>query len=274
MIVDGRQIATAILTRLKREVSGMRRKPVLAVILVGDDKPSTTYVRNKQKSAEQVGIKFLLYKFPTSISESQLISKIRGIQNQNLDGIIVQLPLPKKFDKRKVLNQLNPEIDVDCLTWISLGRLVIADNKLIPPSPAAVLEILKKHRVDLTGKHVVLVGQGDLIGKPLANILSHMPVTLTTCNKETRNLAQYTRQADILITGVGRAGLITADMIKKDAVVIDAGVSFLKGHMRGDIDFAKISKKAKLVTPTPGGVGPITVAKLLENTVAIAKTKK
>ncbi|MBX4205304.1 MAG: bifunctional 5,10-methylenetetrahydrofolate dehydrogenase/5,10-methenyltetrahydrofolate cyclohydrolase [Candidatus Doudnabacteria bacterium] len=273
-IVDGKSIANSILARLRRQVSGMKRKPVLAVVLVGEDKPSEVYVKHKQAAALSVGIKFLLYKFPAGISQEQLISKIRGIQNQALDGIIVQLPLPAKFDKKKVLNELNPDIDVDCLSWVSLGKLVIHDNNLVPPSPGAVLEILKYHKINLKGKHVVLVGQGDLIGKPLTNILIHMPVTLTTCNKETQNLGKITRDADILITGVGRYQLIKASMIKQGAVVIDAGVSFKAGKMYGDIDFGPVSKKAALVTPTPGGVGPITVAKLLENTVLIAKNRK
>jgi len=274
IIVDGKKIASGILDRLAAEVRGMKRKPVLAVVLVGDDKPSIAYVRNKQQAAQKVGIKFLLYKFSASISEEELIRKIRGIQLQTLDGIIVQLPLPPKFDKKKVLNQLNPDIDVDCLSWVSLGKLVIHDNNLVPPSPAAVLEIFKYYKIQLKGKHLVLVGQGDLIGKPLTNILIHMPVTLTTCNKETRNLSSITKQADILITGVGKYNLIKAPMVKTSAVVIDAGVSFKNGKMHGDIDFNNVAKKARLVTPTPGGVGPITVAKLLENTVAIAKMKK
>ncbi len=272
-IVDGKKIANAILIRLKREVSKMKRKPVLAVVLVGDDQPSATYVKNKSAAAAFVGIKFLLYKFPATISESDLLNKIIDIQKQNLDGIIIQLPLPKKFDKKRVLNELNPDIDVDCLSWVSLGKLVIHDNNLVPPSPGAILEILKYHKVDLRGKHVVLVGQGDLIGKPLTNVLIHMPLTLTTCNKETKNLAKITREADILITGVGKSNLIQAGMVKKGAVVIDAGVSFVNGKVRGDVDFENISKVASLITPVPGGVGPITVAKLLENTVEIAKSK-
>jgi methylenetetrahydrofolate dehydrogenase (NADP+)/methenyltetrahydrofolate cyclohydrolase len=273
-IVDGKKIANAILARLKNEVSRMKRKPVLAVVLVGDDKASETYVKNKQAAAADVGIKFLLHKFPSSIHQDELIKKIRSIQNQDLDGIIVQLPLPKKFDKKKVLNELNPDIDVDCLSWVSLGKLVIHDNNLVPPSPGAILEILKYHKVNLLGKHVVLVGQGDLIGKPLTNVLIHMPLTLTTCNKETKNLGKFTKEADVLITGVGKSNLIRPGMVKKGAVVIDAGVSFANGKMQGDVDFEKVSAIASLITPVPGGVGPITVAKLLENTLTIAKSRK
>jgi methylenetetrahydrofolate dehydrogenase (NADP+)/methenyltetrahydrofolate cyclohydrolase len=273
MIIDGRKIADGILARLKRQVSAMKVKPRLAVILVGDDKASETYVRNKQQAATLVGIKFDLHKFPASISENELIKQIRQIQKNSLDGIIIQLPLPKKFNKKTVLNELDPNIDVDGLSWVSLGKLVIHDNTLVPPSPGAVLEIIKHSKVDIKGKHIVLVGQGDLIGKPLTNILIHMPVTLTTCNKETKNLPKITKTADILIAGVGKYNLIRGNMVKKGAVVVDAGVSFYKGKMYGDINLEEVAKIAAAVTPTPGGVGPITVAKLLENTVKLAQQK-
>jgi len=274
MIVEGRKIAEQILSKLSREVAAMERKPSLAVVLVGDDKASATYVRNKELAAKRVGIKFSLHKFPETISQESLIENIKSIQNPTLDGIIIQLPLPVKFDKKKVLNALNPNIDVDCLSWVSLGKLVVGENALVPPSPDAVLEVLRHYKINLKGKHVVLVGQGDLIGKPLTNILIHQPVTLTTCNKQTKDLKKITLDADILITGVGKRNLISADMIKKGAVVIDVGVSFVKNKMYGDVDFAKVAKKASLITPTPGGVGPITVAKLLENTVLNASLKK
>jgi methylenetetrahydrofolate dehydrogenase (NADP+)/methenyltetrahydrofolate cyclohydrolase len=272
-IVDGKKIANGILINLKQQVSQMNRKPHLAVVLVGDDKASATYVRHKQLAAEFVGIRFTLHKFSSDLSQEKLIENIKTIQNPDLDGLIIQLPLPKKFDKKKVLNVLDPSIDVDCLTWVSLGKLVIHDNNLVPPSPGAVLEILKHYKIDWKGKHVVLVGQGDLIGKPLTNIFIHEPVTLTTCNKQTKDLIKFTKAADILITGVGKPRLIKSNMVKKGAVVIDAGVSFVRGKISGDVDFKNVIKVAKLITPVPGGVGPITVAKLLENTVALAKTK-
>lgn len=273
-IVDGKTIAEKLLKKLKGQIQNLGLRPHLAVVLVGNDKPSETYVRKKQEAAKETGIRFSLYKFPAGIQEGKLISEIKKIQRQSLSGLIVQLPLPKKLDKRKILNVLDPEIDVDFLTWESLGKLVIGENILVPPSPAAILEILKYYRISLPGKHIVLVGQGDLIGKPLTNLLMHLPVTLTTCNKDTKNLAEITRKADILICGVGKANLIRARMVKKGAVVIDAGVSFVGRKMHGDVDFQKVSKIASLITPTPGGVGPITVAKLLQNVVASEILKK
>src|SRR3989338_7407743 len=188
-IVNGNEIAQKILSGLKSEIEKSRLNAHLATVLVGNDKPSATYVRKKKEAAEQIGVKFSLYSFPADIMEEDLIAKMQQIQNQDLSGIIVQLPLPHSLDKKKVLNAIRPEMDVDFLTWESLGKLVIAENVLIPPSPGAVLEVLNQYKVNLTGKHIVLVGQGDLIGKPLTNLLIHMPVTLTTCNKETKNLA-------------------------------------------------------------------------------------
>ncbi len=271
IVVNGKKIADSILQKLKLRIQKQKLRPSLAVVLVGDDKPSATYIRKKAEAAKSIGVKFYLHKFPANIAESKLIAEIKKIQEQKLSGIIVQLPLPKNLDKKKVLNALKPDLDIDFLTWESLGKLVIAENVLIPPSPGAILEILNYYKINLKGKNIVLVGQGDLIGKPLTNLLMHMPVTLTTCNKDTKHLDRITKTADILITGVGKANLIKSGMVKKGAIVIDAGVSFVGKKMYGDINFDEVSKIASIITPTPGGVGPITVAKLLENVVAIAK---
>ena len=273
-VVNGKHIAEDILNKLRLKIKQEKLTPRLAVVLVGSNKASVSYVRRKQEAAESIGMRFSLYRFPENIKLSDLVFELKNIQSEELDGIIVQLPLPKQLDKKTVLNQLDPEIDVDFLTWVSLGRLLIGETNMIPPAPGAVMEILKRYKIDLKGKHIVLVGSGDLIGKPLKNILVKLPITLTVCNKDTVNLAKYTRMADILVTGVGKPNLIKKNMIKKGAVVIDAGVSFEKEKLRGDVDFKSVAKIASLITPTPGGVGPITVAKLLENTVTISKTRK
>lgn len=273
IIVDGNLVAAKILERIKKEVVRLKVKPYLAVVLVGRDPASETYIRKKQEAADLVGIKFSLYRFSETIEQKNLIAEIKDIQQQPLSGIIIQMPLPPHLDKRVVLNVLDPHLDVDFLTWESLGKLVIGENILLPPAPGAVFEILKFYKVSILGKHVVMVGQGDLIGKPLTNLLLHQPVTFTVCNKDTKNLAELTNQADILITGAGKYNLIRDFMVKEGVVVIDAGVSFYQKKMYGDVNFAEVVVKASLITPTPGGVGPITVAKLLENTVAIAKVK-
>jgi methylenetetrahydrofolate dehydrogenase (NADP+)/methenyltetrahydrofolate cyclohydrolase len=273
IIVDGKLIAGKILSRTRTMRASLNFVPVLAVIQVGEDLASATYIRKKKEAAEAVGVRFLLYKFSSSISQSDLAGEIKKIQQQDLSGLIIQLPLPQSIDKRKILNLLDPALDVDYLSWVSLGKLMIGDFELVPPAPSAILEILKFHKVPLKGKHVVVVGQGDLIGKPLVNLFLREPVTLTTCNRDTKDLGKITRQADILISGVGKYNLIRGLMVKKGAAVIDAGFVLHKGKMSGDVNVEEVAKVAALVTPTPGGVGPVTVAKLLENTVELACRK-
>ncbi|MBU1131228.1 bifunctional methylenetetrahydrofolate dehydrogenase/methenyltetrahydrofolate cyclohydrolase [Patescibacteria group bacterium] len=276
-IVDGKQIASTILQGLKPRVESIKERggrPALAVVLVGNDKPSHTYVKKKEKSAQEIGIDFFKFELPTGISKKSLISEIQKVQSENqLSGLIIQLPLPQPLtdDTREIVNQINQDIDVDCLTYQSLGRVMMGVNQLTPPTPSAILEILKHHRVDLKGKYVVLIGRGNLIGRPLASMLMHEPVTLTVCGKECRDLSSYTKAADIIITGVGKSNILTGEMVKEGAVIIDAGVCFDGEKMSGDVDFETVEPKASLITPVPGGVGPITVAKLLENTVINAE---
>lgn len=272
-IVDGNLIARKILDRLKAEVRRLNTPPHLGVVLVGASGASLSYIQKKKREALNIGMRFSLYHFPTAVSMRELREEIRVVQAKDLTGIIVQLPLPKNFDKKIILNEIHPDLDVDCLTWVSLGKLITGENVLVPPSAAAVLEIFKHYKINLNGKHIVLVGQGELIGKPLTNILVKQPVTLTICGKETKDLKSHTSKADIIITGVGKKNLIRGNMVKKGAIVIDAGVSFENKKMHGDVNFAEVSKVASILTPTPGGVGPITVAKLLENTVLVAKRK-
>jgi methylenetetrahydrofolate dehydrogenase (NADP+) / methenyltetrahydrofolate cyclohydrolase len=275
MIVDGKKIAEKIFTRLQGEVSVLKEhdiNPKLGVFLIGNDRPSHTYVGKKGEACERIGVDFLLKEYEEDVTEGELIKEIKDVQkNENLTGLIVQLPLPRHIDAGRVIKHIKPEIDVDCLTEANLGKLITGKYTIEPPTPGAILEILKHHEVDVQGKRVVLMGMGTLIGRPLANLLFHMKATVLACNSSTKNPEELTRKADIIISGVGKHNLITGDMIKKDAVVIDAGVCFVDGKMYGDINFEEVSQKASLVTPTPGGVGPLTVAKLVENTIKCAK---
>jgi len=279
IIIDGRKIAAAILENLKPRVETIKKRglrPALAVLRVGQDKPSITYVRKKEESAQEIGVDFFKFEYPETISKEQLISEIEKVQTEHqLSGLILQLPVPEKLwpYTREIVNHINIDIDVDCLSHLALGRVMMNESPLVSPTPGAIMEILRFYQVDLAGKEVCLIGRGDLIGKPLAAMLLHEPVTLVTCGKSTVNLSHYTKSADIIITGVGKKDLLTGKMIKKGAVIIDAGVCFDNGKMFGDIDFESVNKKAAIVTPTPGGVGPITVAKLLENTVKVAEHK-
>lgn len=278
IIVSGKEIAQNIYQRLEKKVAVLKQKgiaPKLGVILVGGDLPSQTYVKKKGQAAGNLNIGFLLKNCPASTSTQGLIREIEKLQQKKykLTGLIVQLPLPKKINTGKALEAIDSKIDVDCLTQVNLGKLITGSYKIEPPTPGAILEILKHHKIELMGKSVALVGTGHLIGRPLANLLINQRATVTACNSKTPDLGKITRAADIVITGVGKHNLITGKMIKKGAVVVDAGVCFVDGKMYGDIDFNSVKKKAKLVTPTPGGVGPLTVAKLIENTVLCAENK-
>jgi len=277
-IVDGNIIAETILNNLKTRVAALKEKgvnPTLAVVLVGNDKASKMYIAKKQAAAVALGMTFLSFEFPENISQTALIVNLQKIQAENkLSGLIVQLPLPDDLwaNTRDIMDYIGLSIDVDCLSHTALGRVLMGEHFLIPPTPGAIMEILNQHKIDLTGKEVCLVGRGELIGKPLAGIFLSQPVTLKVCGKATKDLAKETKTADIIITGVGKKNILTGEMIKDGAVVIDAGICFDENNkICGDIDFNSITIKASLVTPVVGGVGPITVAKLLENTIRAAE---
>ncbi len=276
-IVEGKKIAASILTDLKERVFKLKQQgtqPALAVVIVGDDKPSHIYVKKKAEAAELVGVKFFKFSYPADITAADLLAEIKKIQTeQRLTGLIIQLPLPQSLEKdsAELINSVDPFLDVDCLTDVSLGRVLIGRNFLWPPTPAAILHILNYYQVDLTGKEICIVGRGEIIGKPLAAMLLHLPVTVTVCGRATQDLASYTKRADIVVSGVGTKNLISGEMIKRGAVVIDAGIFYDNGKVCGDIEFESVKSRASLLTPVPGGVGPITVAKLLENVVQVAE---
>ncbi len=273
--IQGKLIAQNILDSLKTRVSKLRRPPALSVVLVGNDPASEKYISQKEKAASHVGVDFSLHRFPSNISLEQLTEEVIRTQLRS-DAIIVQLPLPKQIGKKyvsEVLDEIDPDKDADCLSSAAIGRVVRGHSKILPPTAGAVLEILKQHEVEISGAHVVIVGQGQLVGKPVAAAFMNLDATITVCGIATKNLASHLKKADIIISGTGQAGLITADMVNKGAVVIDAGTSFVDGKLSGDVDFEKVSKKASLITPVPGGVGPLTVAKLLENVVIMAESK-
>jgi len=271
-IIDGLAIAKKINNTTARKVNALKQKglqPRLAVILVGDDPASAVYVRQKEKLSRQVGVDFVLRHFSEKISRVDLIANIKEIQrDKNLSGLIIQLPLPENLYCPEVLNAINTNVDVDFLSEASIGKILMGTNELEPPTPGAIMEILRELKVNLKGKNITIVGMGTLVGKPLAMLLEHTGASITTCNSKTKNIPDKCRQADIVVSCVGKKDLIRGDMVKRGAIVIDAGFSFYKGKSYGDINFEEVAKMAKYVTPTPGGVGPITVALLLKNTVA------
>jgi len=275
LIIDGKKIATKIENKLKKQINKEGLHPKLVVILVGDHSPSKTYVRRKREAAERVGIEFLLKKFPANISKANLIANIKNIQKTiKPSGLIVQLPLPEPLWTPDVLNAIDPQIDVDCLTDANQGKLLMNQAYMAPPTPAAVMEILKNIKMNPKGKVITVLGTGRLVGKPLITMLNNAGATVIACNRETKNIKTKCLEADIIVTAVGKHKLLTADMVKKGAVVIDTGIVFVNHQMKGDVDFEKVKGKAKAITPVPGGVGPITVSLLLKNTVICNKINK
>lgn len=276
-LIDGREIAQKINAATAKKVKKLRTlgiTPKLAVILVGDNKASQVYVGRKEKKVKELGIDFALHQFPMSISREQLILALAKIQTDPaLSGLIIQLPLPEKLYVREVLNAIKPEFDVDCLTDVNLGKLVSKANELDPPTAGAVMIIFSELKIDLIGKNVVVIGAGVLVGRPLMLLLLNARATVTVCNSKTRNLAQKCQEADIVVSGVGQTNLVRGSMIKSGAIVVDAGILVEKGTVSGDINVDEVLPVASFVTPTPGGLGPITVAKLLENVVLSAERK-
>ena len=276
-IIDGKAIAAKIEKKIAKQVSALKKKgitPKLAVVLVGEDRPSRLYIKRKKEAAERVGINFSLHEFPKNISKKDLISAVNKIQkDRRLTGLIIQLPLPERLYAPEVLNAINPNIDVDCLTDNNIGKLVMKTNLLEPPTPWAVIKTLKEISFDLVGKNAVIIGMGALVGKPLAIMLINELASVTTCDSHTKKIKNKCLEADLIISAVGKKNLLTANMVKKGTVVIDTGIVYVDGKMRGDVDFKSVSKKASFITPTPGGIGPITVAKLLLNTTICAQKK-
>ncbi|MFZ2189647.1 MAG: bifunctional 5,10-methylenetetrahydrofolate dehydrogenase/5,10-methenyltetrahydrofolate cyclohydrolase [Candidatus Magasanikiibacteriota bacterium] len=276
-LIDGKLIAKKIEQKTAKQVALLKKQghtPKLAVVLVGADLPSQTYVRKKGQAAESVGMDFKLYELPEKITEIDLIKKIKTIQtDKKLSGIIVQLPLPEHLYTTNILNAIKPELDVDCLTDTNLGKLVMKTNYIVPPTPGAVMSIIHDLKFDLVGKNVTIIGMGALVGKPLAIMMANERASVMTCNSKTKDIKKKCLMSDLIVTGVGVKNILCGNMVKKNAIVIDTGVSFLKGKMSGDVNVEEVIKKASYVTPTPGGVGPITVARLLWNTVICTEQK-
>lgn len=277
MIIEGRKIAERINQDTVIRVKKLKTRgfiPKIVVFLAGNRPESLVYVRQKEKLAKQLGFRFELIKFPVSVKQNTLVAEIlRTQKRKETSGVIVQLPLPPAIEVNKVLHALLPETDVDCLSDICLGRLILKNNPIEPPTAGAVLEIIKHLRINLAGKKVVVIGAGLLVGKPLVMMLMNSRATIITCNSATKDIVRFCREADIVISGAGRKNLITAGMVGKNAVVIDAGFSFKGGKIFGDADVAGLHKKGVRVTPTPGGVGPVTVAKLMHNAIICAEQK-
>lgn len=267
-IVYGKPYADALIRRIARAVKRCKRSPCLVIILVGTHAPSEAYVAQKIKYAQKAGIHVTLKRLSAVATTRTVIKTVtQSNSDARVDGVIVQLPLPKHVDTHSVLRAISPEKDVDGFHPYNMGAMTIEDGGLFPATPAGIMILLRAMKVRLQGAHAVIVGASVIVGKPLALMLMNAHATVTVCHKYTRNLADITRQADILISATGKPGLITAPMVKHGAVVIDAGWSHVRGKIYGDVDFEHVSAHASHITPVPGGVGPMTVACLLKNTL-------
>ncbi len=272
-IIDGKALAAKVKAGVAQEAKSLERQPGLAVILVGNNPASRTYVTSKEKDCQDCGFLSFEYKLPEETQEAELLGLIEQLNNDpKVDGILVQMPLPKQLDEQKVINAISAEKDVDGFHPINVGRLVIGEAAFLPCTPAGVMEMLKEYEIPVRGKHCVVLGRSNIVGKPMSSLLLQQDGTVTTCHSKTPNMAEITRQADILVSAVGKVNLVTADMVKDGAVVIDVAMNRNdQGKLCGDVDYAEVAKKASYITPVPGGVGPMTRAILMKNILTAAR---
>lgn len=274
-IIDGKAIAGKKREELKQAVVELKAKgitPGLAVILVGDDPASQTYVRNKQRACKEVGIYSLLLKYEENITEEFLLARIKELnENKEIHGILVQLPLPNQINPKVVIEAIHPDKDVDGFHPLNVGNLLTGEDTFVPCTPLGIIEMLKEIHIDLTGKHAVVIGRSNIVGKPMGQLLLGENATVTYCHSKTVDLPSITRQADVLVSAIGQANRITADYVKEGAVVIDVGMNRNEeGKLCGDVLYDEVKNKASYITPVPGGVGPMTITMLLANTVKAA----
>ncbi len=278
-IIDGKAISAQIReeiaekVKLYNEKTGLR--PGLAVVIVGENPASQVYVRNKKKACEQVGFNSWVYEMPESTTQDELNALIDKLNADNgVHGILVQLPLPKHLDEEQVILKIKPEKDVDAFHPYNVGRITIGNPKFLPCTPAGIMELLKRSEIEISGRECVVVGRSNIVGKPMALLLLAENGTVTVCHSKTKDLKEACKRADILVAAVGRADFITGDMVKEGAVVIDVGMNRnAEGKLTGDVDFASVSEAASYITPVPGGVGPMTITMLLQNTLTAAEAQ-
>ena len=270
--IDGKIISTKIKEELKAEIKTYMIKPCLAVIQIGNDEASNVYISAKQKACSEVGIYLKHIKFDEDSREIEIINKIIELNNDEyVHGILLQLPIPEKFNEEKLINYISRNKDVDGLTDINVGKLINNKKCLVSCTPQGIIKLLEESGVSIPGKYVVIVGRSKLVGKPLISLFLNNDATVTVCHSKTNNLKEFTKNADILVVAVGKKYLITEDMVKKDSVVIDVGINRIDGKLYGDVDYENVKNKVSLITPVPGGVGPMTVAMLLCNVNTVYK---
>lgn len=278
-LLDGKMLSQRVKDEIKAQTSELRAsgvEPALAVILVGDDAPSHTYVNNKAKACEQCGVKSFVYKLAENTTQSELLALINTLNfDDSVDGILVQLPLPKHIDKAVILEAISVHKDVDGFHPFNVGLLNTGfEGALLPCTPLGVVRLLKAYDINVEGLNAVIIGASNIVGRPMATMLLNLGATVSICHIKTRDLSLYTRQADLIVVAAGCANLLKADMVKEGVIVVDVGINRLaNGKLVGDVDFENVSKKASFISPVPGGVGPMTIAMLLENTLKAAQIR-
>ena len=275
-IIDGKKVSAQVKEQVAEETKKLKAKgiiPGLAVILVGDDPASRVYVNNKKKACELVGFKSEEYALPATTTQEELLDLVEELNNRkDINGILCQLPLPKGLDDNAVIEAISPLKDVDAFHKQNVGRIMIGDYDFLPCTPAGIMEMLRAYDISVDGKKCVVIGRSNIVGKPMAMLLLHENGTVTICHSHTKNLKEITSEADILVAAIGKAKFVKADMVKKNAVVIDVGMNRdEKGKLCGDVDFEDVKDKCSYITPVPGGVGPMTIATLMKNTLKAAK---
>lgn len=276
IIIDGKELAKKIRANLKIECEELKNKqinPKLAVIMVGDDLASKVYVRNKSKACEDVGIEYKEYLLSSNTKQKELIELIEKLnQDKTINGILLQSPIPANLDINEAFRTISPQKDVDGFNPVNVGKLVLNQDTFLSCTPYGIMKMFEKYNIDLTGKNVVILGRSNIVGKPLMHCCLNKNATVTVCHSKTQNLAQKAKEADILISAIGKAQFVTADMVKENAVVIDVGINRLEnGKITGDVDFENVKEKASYITPVPGGVGPMTIAMLMNNVIKATK---
>ena len=275
-IIDGKELSKKLKEQMKVRVAQMRHQgivPKLVVVLVGNNSASEVYVRNKHKACGEVGIESEVIKMPEETTQQELLDVVKGLnEDRTVDGILVQLPLPGQINEKVVLRSILPEKDVDGFHPVNVGLLSIGDDCYAPATPSGIIAMFKEYGIEIAGKHCVIIGRSNIVGKPMAALLLRHNATVTVCHSKTQNLGELTRQADIVIVATGHRHTLTADMVKEGAVVIDVGMNRNElGKLCGDVDFDEVKEKASFITPVPGGVGPMTITELLENTILAAQ---
>jgi methylenetetrahydrofolate dehydrogenase (NADP+)/methenyltetrahydrofolate cyclohydrolase len=276
ILINGKTVSAEIRNRLKQETAELKNKtgrmPGLATVLVGEDPASAVYVRNKNKICGEVGFQSFGKNLPAETTEEKLLDLIKELnENEEVNGILVQLPLPDHIDEEKVLLSIDPGKDVDGFHPINVGKLAIGNALLTPCTPTGIIALLDYYGIEIAGKHAVVLGRSNIVGKPVAHLLLQRHATVTICHSKTKNLKEVTCQADILIAAVGRPHFVSSEMVKEGAVVIDVGINRVDGKLIGDVEFDPVAEKAAFITPVPGGVGPMTIALLMENTLKAFK---